>query len=319
MKRYIFKKYGNSYFKYFLRLNQNADGTRKKSIGITGELNGRTYTLNIPRLYDLNSVALWAEIIPTLDLLNYSFLTNPEPYVKRAIKIAMLRKDLKSKLFLNQKELCPICNKHLIDWNDFLNINNFDKFMETFNQINPSLSEIGINDYYKHFKSSNFNSNQNEEGKINLEYQFNFEKADINKAVTSKSISLLANRVTDWSKDLKIDHYIPLKLAGKIKELKDILDGITNLRLVHKDCHKNKTFYNEEMQLFKDFRKTRKALLNKDINIRNLSLEKINNLQIANIVKLEEQGELQYLQEKMFKSKNFNDLQEIYEKGKSLK
>ena len=55
MKRYLFKKYGNTYLKNYLRLNQNKDKTRKVSIGIFGIQNSKTYTLNIPRLYNLNT------------------------------------------------------------------------------------------------------------------------------------------------------------------------------------------------------------------------------------------------------------------------
>jgi hypothetical protein len=53
MKRYLFKKYGNTYFKNYLRLNQNEKKTRKVSIGISKIQNNKTDILNIPRLYDL--------------------------------------------------------------------------------------------------------------------------------------------------------------------------------------------------------------------------------------------------------------------------
>lgn len=78
MKRYIFKKYGNSYLENYLRLNQNSDGSRKVSIGVTGKQNSRTYNLTIPRLYDLNSPAIWTELVLIVDLLNSSYLTNPQ-------------------------------------------------------------------------------------------------------------------------------------------------------------------------------------------------------------------------------------------------
>jgi hypothetical protein len=99
MKRYIFKKYGNSYLENYLRLNQNEDGSRKKSIGFKGTHNGPEYSLFIPRLYDLNAPCMWTDVIPTNDLLNSSYLYNLEPYKKRVIKNSSFKKDLRSKLF----------------------------------------------------------------------------------------------------------------------------------------------------------------------------------------------------------------------------
>jgi len=58
MKRYIFKNYGNSYLNNYLRSNQNEDGSRKKSIGITSIQNTKVYNLTIPRLYDLSTSAI---------------------------------------------------------------------------------------------------------------------------------------------------------------------------------------------------------------------------------------------------------------------
>jgi retron-type reverse transcriptase len=111
LKRYIFKKYGGSYLKSYLRLNQNKDGSRKKSIGFTGTYNGREYSLFVPRLYDLNAPCMWTEVIPKNDLLNSSFFYNSKPYIERSIKNITFKNDLRNKLFKKQKETCPLCKK----------------------------------------------------------------------------------------------------------------------------------------------------------------------------------------------------------------
>lgn len=82
LKRYVFKKYGGSYLKNYLRLNQNEDGSRKKSIGFSGTYNGREYSLFVPRLYDLNAPCMWAQVIPKNDLVNSSFFYNSKPYIE---------------------------------------------------------------------------------------------------------------------------------------------------------------------------------------------------------------------------------------------
>lgn len=120
MKRYVFKKYGSSYLKSYLRLNQNEDGSRKKSIGFTGIYNNREYSLFIPRLYDLNASCMWTEVVPKNDLLNSSFLYNPKSYIECFIKNSSFKNDLRSKLFKKQKQTCPLCKKKLINWENKL-------------------------------------------------------------------------------------------------------------------------------------------------------------------------------------------------------
>lgn len=55
MKRYVFKKYGNSHFKNDLTLNLNKDGGIKKVTCNLFFKNARKKNLVIPRLYDLNA------------------------------------------------------------------------------------------------------------------------------------------------------------------------------------------------------------------------------------------------------------------------
>lgn len=58
-----------------------------------------------------------------------------------------------------------------------------------------------------------------------------------------------------------LDHIIIIKLTSKIITQKYLLTSISNLKLVYKSCYKNKTFYSEEQQLSKNYRKTRKSLI----------------------------------------------------------
>lgn len=82
MKRYVFKKHGNSYFAHYVRLNQNDDGSRKKLIGFKDIRHGRVYSLFIPRLYDLNTPCEWTELVPENNLLDSSFFYDPKPYTE---------------------------------------------------------------------------------------------------------------------------------------------------------------------------------------------------------------------------------------------
>lgn len=94
IKRYAYKKYGTSYLANYLRLNLNDDNSKKKSISLTSTHQGREYSFFIPSLYDLNTSCMWTEVVPENDFLNSSFLYNPKLYIKRAIKVTTLKKDL---------------------------------------------------------------------------------------------------------------------------------------------------------------------------------------------------------------------------------
>nr|AVR57659.1 hypothetical protein [Halamphora calidilacuna] len=308
MKRYIFKKYGNSYLKNYLRLNQNEDGSRKVSIGLTGEYHGRMYSLTIPRLYDRNAPAMWTELVPTNDLLNSSFLFDPIPYAKRAIKNASFRNDLKSKLFQKQKEKCPICSQKLINWNNTLYFDNYDQFMHKFTDNDFDLTTLNTHKYYSQINSATINPNLH--NKFNMNYKLTLQFQLINQIVTFKFLARHERTIQDWAKGLDIDHIIPIKLAGKIPSLTKLLESINNLRLIHKECHKTKTFGFEEQQVLKEYRKTRKSLIPKGTKLRNLNKSELQQLHIKTILELEKNNKLTYL--KNFKNKTIKKLFENY-------
>lgn len=238
---------------------------------------------------------MWSELTPTLELLNSSFINNPIPYIKRSIQIASLRRDLKSKLFRQQKKICPLCKLKLVDWDDFLTVDDTDFFMDKFNQNNPSWAEISINEY----NSAAINLISNE--KFNMNYKMNISPENFNDILTLKSINLSYCKTKDWSKDLKMDHIIPIKLATADETLRILLGSIVNLRLVHKSCHKNKTFGSQEQNLIKEYRKYRQSLLPEQIKIKTLSEEELRNLHTNTILKLNKDQKFKFLHESKIK------------------
>lgn len=294
MKRYIFKKYGNSYLENYLRLNQNKDGSRKVSMGLTGEYHGRAYFLTIPRLYDRNAPAMWTDLVPDNKLLNSSFFNNKTPFIKRAIKNTSYRNDFKSKLFQIQKESCPICKLKLVNWVNTLYSDGYDQFMHKFNENDTNFTSIAANKYYSQINSATINPSLI--NKFNINYKTNLQLKSINELATLKSLVHDYRTINDWNKGLKIDHIIPIKLAGKISSLKKLLESIDNLRLIHKECHKIKTFGFEEQQLLKDYRKTWKALIPKGMKLKNLNKSEVKELHIKTILDLEKNKKFTYLE-----------------------
>jgi retron-type reverse transcriptase len=116
VKRWIFKKYSRAFFKNYQRLFMNPDGTFKETIGLSDRANNKEFS--IPLLWKLNSPGAWTIMHPTKELINNSFLTNPIPYIKRALLISELRGDVKGKLLKRQNNICPICNNALVNWDE---------------------------------------------------------------------------------------------------------------------------------------------------------------------------------------------------------
>lgn len=293
MKRYIFKKYGNSYLKNYLRLNQNEDESRKKSIGFTGIHHGREYSLFVPRLYDLNAPCMMTEVVPSNDLLNSSFFYNPKPYIKRSIKNNTFKNDLRSKLFLKQKETCPLCKERLIDWEEKLPKTNYYNLSDHYQKINPNLSKISLFKYYSEINSATINPNFNYVFNMNNVSDFN-SKA-LNERITLKHVVIDAQTNYTWHKGLDLDHVIPIKLAGNLKPLKILLNNKNNLRLVHKNCHKSKTFGQEEQELLKNYRKIRKSFVPKGIKLKTLKQDELQKLHIKTLLELKKNNHFKYL------------------------
>lgn len=279
MKRFIFSKYGNSYLIHFLRLNQNEDGTRKVQIGLENQTDGRTRTLSIPRLYDLNTPQVWSQLTPVNDILNHSFLVFPAPYVKRAIGIAHLRGDVKSKLMLRQKSLCSICEKQLVIWENLLLREDIDLFMDKFNQSNIHPENYG--------KAALLSCADYQEWR-----EIELNSQTINEKIAKRTISLLDSRTADWSRGLNFDHIVPIALADRTIPLISLLNGLNNLTLVHAECHKTKTLGETERSFLKEMRRIRKSLLPEGIKLREVDSKTRTDITCKTILVLNAKGSL---------------------------
>lgn len=111
-KTFLMKKFGSKGFgAAFGRYMQTKTG-KLTSLHLTN--NDRILT--VPKLRDLAAETNWGLMIPSKDLMNNSFLVTTIPYEKRALLVHAYRKELKSKLVLEQQKLCPECKAPLISW-----------------------------------------------------------------------------------------------------------------------------------------------------------------------------------------------------------
>lgn len=175
---------------------------------------------------------------------------------------------------------------------------NYDNLSDNYQKINPSLSEISLLRYYSKINSATINPNFNYV--FNINNVSDFTPKSLNERVTLKNLTTDSQTNYTWHKGLDLDHIIPIKLASNIKSLKILLNSINNLRLVHKNCHKNKTFGQAEQELLKKYRKIRKSLVPKNIKLKTLEQDKLQKLHIQTILELEKNNNFKYLH----KSKN---------------
>jgi retron-type reverse transcriptase len=231
-KQFLLKKYGNSYFKYYLKyFTYDTYENWKQNKGVitkfrnnpminSTEKNNRIKSLPLKLFTDLyNGGVMWAHYFPTIDMLRNSFLTHPEPFIKRAISIASSRNDTRAKLLITQKLTCPLCKKPLIDWQKIL-------MWDT----DPS----GLTD-----KLSEYNL-----GEDILKFIESIDNGEIKSKqprMNKKVINILDNRNKNWFKDLEKDHKIPKIITTSNEQHLKIINDLKNLQLVHKNCHSLKS------------------------------------------------------------------------------
>ena len=228
-KRWVFRKHNRGFFHHFKGLFMDDEDKFKQTPSI---ISGKK-ELGIPLLWKLNAPAAWTTMVPMKELTAHSFLINMFPYFNRAVKIASFREDLKSKLFLSQKNNCPICKTILVEQNNYvtLNTNNRNSFVVKSLLVNYNPAVISpVQDNLELYRNdSNLPQDLLEE----------FNKAH-NSYLTITTSSQRRN--IDWSSGLNMDHILPKGLAFNTEvEITNILQGISNLSLVHADCHLNKT------------------------------------------------------------------------------
>jgi hypothetical protein len=76
VKRFIFKKYGHKYLKYYLLLNQAKDGSKKKYISFSYIIENRTFTFRIPRLSDIKTTRKYNVLLSIERFVNRNFYIN---------------------------------------------------------------------------------------------------------------------------------------------------------------------------------------------------------------------------------------------------
>lgn len=220
-KKFLMKKYGTKGFGPAVSRLLNKNG--KVSTLHIGPL-------EVPRLTNLAADAPWTLLKPSNILLNNSFLVNKEGYIKRKLIIMKLKDELKSKLYFKQKQLCPLCNENLVNWNKMgNNLEMTSLYFESNKDIDIAeiIDEQNINDRQGFTLSESHAIN-------------NQEKLDISSQ-------------RDWSTNLDFDHIIPKGVSRYDKTLKSIFDSYENTQLVHKRCHKLKS--NQDREIMKKLRK----------------------------------------------------------------
>ena len=185
----------------------------------------RKSSLNILNLTRLDMPSIWSVLVPTWELVSNSPFIKPAPFIKRAVLIGKLRGDGQSKLGFKQKYLCLHCGKGLINWDNLLRLNSWDihEFMDELIHVNQA------------------------------------DKTIKPKIEITKRINLLNNRISNWLENTQIDHITPKILGGDVPVLVRVLNNPSNLQLLHKKCHLEKTA--NDKGFLKEYRKAKKLVL----------------------------------------------------------
>jgi 5-methylcytosine-specific restriction endonuclease McrA len=186
-----------------------------------------------------------------------------------------------------------LCKEKLIDWEEKLLKINYDNLSDNFQKIDSNFSEISLFKYYSEINSATINPNVNYIFNMNNVSDFNFKA--INERITLKHVVTNSQINYTWHKGLDLDHVIPIKLAGNLKPLKILLNTINNLRLVHKNCHKSKTFGQEEQELLKNYRKIRKSFVPEGTKLKTLKQDELQKLHLKTLLELKKNNHFKYL------------------------
>jgi retron-type reverse transcriptase len=235
-KQWIFKKYTRKGFlpavRKLLMTNQikiHKKKTNKWKCSMENNSNSSKQILKVKLLKDsLVNIPMW-QIKPSNELKQLSMFLNPEPYLKRAVRISSLKGDARAILLEKQNFKCAYCKNKLIEFNTLHKWSiECDSILESFNFKN-TISENPINKY----------------STINL-----FDK------ITS----------SNWYNKMHIDHVIPKTLAGSIKSCKALMDDNSNKVIIHHECHKLKTIVDHKL-FISELRNIKKELKKKFKNI----------------------------------------------------
>jgi hypothetical protein len=133
--KWCYKKYGNkSYATMINNLFYNS-GNNKGLKSMTIGSSDSHATLKVKSLRDLSVPGLFFMHKPDNKLKVMSMLINPEPYIKRALRLAAEKKNIRSQIIISQNLKCAICHKPLLDFNKLSNLSNFGQKVTCINSI----------------------------------------------------------------------------------------------------------------------------------------------------------------------------------------
>lgn len=114
-KTFLMKKFGTAgYGPAFGRHMQDFKG-KLTTLHIKGGnlKESKRRSIQVPRLRVLAAETNWTSMLPTKALMDNSYLVTTSPYVQRIMTIQTYRNEAKSKLFIRQSGICPICHQTL--------------------------------------------------------------------------------------------------------------------------------------------------------------------------------------------------------------
>ena len=115
--KWCYKKYGPKSYAQMIRnlFYDDVNNKWRKSMTVKS-LDEKV--LNVKSLRELSAPSLLFMIKPDNKLRDMSMLINPEPYIRRALRLTAIKKNVRAKIILDQNLTCAICHKPLLDFNN---------------------------------------------------------------------------------------------------------------------------------------------------------------------------------------------------------
>lgn len=115
--KWCYKKYGPKSYAQMIRNLFYDDVNNKWRKSMTVKSLDSEKVLNVKSLRELSAPTLLFMIKPDNKLRDMSMLINPEPYIRRALRLTAIKKNVRAKIILDQNLTCAICHKPLLDFN----------------------------------------------------------------------------------------------------------------------------------------------------------------------------------------------------------
>lgn len=95
-------------------------------------------TLSVKSLRDLSAPGLFFMHKPDNKLKTMSMLINPEPYIRRALRLTAEKENIRSQIRISQNLNCAICQKPLLSFNKLSNLSNFGHKVTSIDSISDN-------------------------------------------------------------------------------------------------------------------------------------------------------------------------------------